>query len=167
MNQYQGFGNRVHTVNLTYLAQLVPAVGVDKDQVNKEKQNHNRKDSGLPRGSVVRNPPADAGDISLIPGSSGRSLEGGNGNPLQYYYQDNFMDRGAWQSVIHGFAKRQTGLKQLSMQWGEKENMWIHTPRPSESLSGNLRKFSLFSQSQISVVASFRAHITFAESIIS
>ena len=108
---------------ISYLAQLVPAVGVDKDQVNKEKQNHNRKNSGLPRGSVVRNPPADAGDISLIPGSSGRSLEGGNGNPLQYYYQHSFIDRGAWQAVIHGVAKRQTGLKQLSMQWGEKENM--------------------------------------------
>ena len=38
---------------------------------------------GFPGGSEVKNPPADAGDVSLILGS-GRSLGGGNGNPLQY-----------------------------------------------------------------------------------
>ena len=38
---------------------------------------------GFPGGSVVKNPPANAGDLSLIPGS-GRSPAGGNGNPLQY-----------------------------------------------------------------------------------
>ena len=103
---------------LSYLAQLVLDVGVHEDQVNKEKQNHNGKNSGLPRNSVVKNLPANAGasgDIGLIPGSSGRSLEGGNGKPLQYYYQDNLMDRGAWQAITHGVAKRQTGLKQMSM----------------------------------------------------
>ena len=36
---------------------------------------------GFPRGSVVKNPPANAGDVSSIPGS-GRSPGGGNGNPL-------------------------------------------------------------------------------------
>jgi len=36
---------------------------------------------GFPCGSVVKNPPADAGDMGLIPGS-GRSPEGGHGNPL-------------------------------------------------------------------------------------
>ena len=35
-------------------------------------------------GSVVKNPPPGTGDVSLIPGS-GRSLERGNGNPLQYF----------------------------------------------------------------------------------
>ena len=34
-------------------------------------------------GSVVNNPPANAGDAGLIPGS-GRSPGEGNGNPLQY-----------------------------------------------------------------------------------
>ena len=38
---------------------------------------------GFPGGSVVKNMPADAGDEDSIPGS-GRSPEGGNGNPLQY-----------------------------------------------------------------------------------
>ena len=38
----------------------------------------------LPKyGSVVENLPADAGDVSLIPGL-GRSPGEGNGNPLQY-----------------------------------------------------------------------------------
>ena len=38
---------------------------------------------GFPGGSVVKNPPAYAGDIGWIPGS-GRSPGEGNGNPLQY-----------------------------------------------------------------------------------
>ena len=37
----------------------------------------------FPGGSVAKNPPANAGDTGLIPGS-GRSPVGGNGNPLQY-----------------------------------------------------------------------------------
>jgi len=32
---------------------------------------------------VVKNPPANAGEVGFIPGSE-RSLGGGNGNPLQY-----------------------------------------------------------------------------------
>ena len=40
----------------------------------------------------------DEGDPGLIPGS-GRSPRGGNGNPLQYSYQDNLMDRGAWRAI--------------------------------------------------------------------
>ena len=43
---------------------------------------------GIPGGSVVKNPPADAGDISLIPGL-GRSPGEGNGNPLQYFCLGN------------------------------------------------------------------------------
>ena len=46
---------------------------------------------------VVKNPPACVGDIrdmGLIPGS-GRSPGGGNGNPLQYSYLENPMDREA------------------------------------------------------------------------
>ena len=37
----------------------------------------------------------NAGDLGLIP-ESGRSLEEGNGNPLQYSCLENSMDRGAW-----------------------------------------------------------------------
>ena len=39
--------------------------------------------SGFPSGSVVKNMPANAGDLGSIPGL-GRSPGGGHGNPLQY-----------------------------------------------------------------------------------
>ena len=49
---------------------------------------------------VVKNPPANTGDIGdtgLIPGL-GRSSGEGNGNPLQCSCLENPMDKGAWQS---------------------------------------------------------------------
>ena len=58
---------------------------------------------------VVKNPPTNAGDTGLIPGS-GRSPGGGNDNPLQYSCLESSMDRGAWQATIHGVAKSQTQL---------------------------------------------------------
>ena len=65
---------------------------------------------------VVKNPPADAGDISntgLIPGL-GRSSGGGHGNPLQYACLENPMDRGAWRATVHRMGKSWTRLKRLS-----------------------------------------------------
>ena len=50
---------------------------------------------GFPGGSVVKNMPVKAGDAGSIPGS-GRYPGEGNGNPLQYPYLENPMDRGAW-----------------------------------------------------------------------
>ena len=53
---------------------------------------------GFPGGSVVKNPPAnagDAGDMGLTPGS-GRFPGGRHGNMLQYSFLENSMDRGAW-----------------------------------------------------------------------
>ena len=47
---------------------------------------------------------AAAGDISSIPGL-GRSPGEGNGNPLQYSYLRNPMDRGAWQATVHGVTR--------------------------------------------------------------
>ena len=48
-------------------------------------------EEGFSCGSVVKTPPANAGDVGLIPGS-GRSPGGGNGNPLQYSYLKNPKD---------------------------------------------------------------------------
>ena len=62
---------------------------------------------GFPGGSMVKNPPANAGDVGLIPGL-GRSPGEGNGNPLQYSCLENPMDKGAWQATVHGAAKSQT-----------------------------------------------------------
>ena len=51
----------------------------------------------------------DAEDVSLILGL-GRSLGGWHGNPLQYSYLENPMDRGAWQATAHRVAKNGTQL---------------------------------------------------------
>ena len=59
---------------------------------------------GFLGGSVVKNLPANAGDIGSFPGS-GRSPGEGNGNPLQYSYLGNPMDRGAWWATVHGVAE--------------------------------------------------------------
>ena len=56
----------------------------------------------------------DVRNVGLIPGS-GRSPGGGSGNPLQYPYLENPMDRGAWWAMVHRVTKSQTKLKQLSM----------------------------------------------------
>ena len=64
---------------------------------------------------VVKNPPANAGDIrdvGSIPGS-GRSPGGEHGNPLQYSCLENPMDSGTWQDIVHGVAQSRTRLKQL------------------------------------------------------
>ena len=54
--------------------------------------------------SVVKNPPARAGDTGLIPGS-GRSPVEGNGNQPQYSCLENPMTRGAWWTTVHEVAK--------------------------------------------------------------
>ena len=61
---------------------------------------------------VVKNPPASAGDLGdagSISGS-GRFPGVGNGNPLQYSFLENPMDRGAWQAAVHGVTKSRTRL---------------------------------------------------------
>ena len=69
---------------------------------------------GFPGGSVVKYPPAsagDAGDMGLIPGME-RSPEGGNGNPLQYSCLGNPHGRRSLVSyTVHGVTKSQTRLK--------------------------------------------------------
>ena len=61
---------------------------------------------------MLKKLPTDAGDArdaSSIPGL-GRSLGGGNGNPLQYSCLENRMDRGAWQATVHEFTESWTQL---------------------------------------------------------
>ena len=62
---------------------------------------------------VVKNPPANAGDIrdvGLIP-ESGRSFGRGHGNPLQYFCLEHPMDRGAWQATVLRVVESRTQLK--------------------------------------------------------
>ena len=44
------------------------------------------------------------GNLGSIPGS-GRCPGEGNGYPLQYSCLENSMDRGTWQTTVHGVAK--------------------------------------------------------------
>ena len=65
---------------------------------------------GFPGDSVVKNPPANAGDIrdaSSIPGS-GRSPGGESDNPLQYSCLGNSMDGGTWEATVHGVTEPNT-----------------------------------------------------------
>ena len=59
---------------------------------------------GFPSGSVVKNLPANAGDVGSISGS-GRSPGEGNGTPPQYSCLENPMDRGAWWAAVNEAAK--------------------------------------------------------------
>ena len=58
---------------------------------------------GFTGGSVVKNLPANAGDLGSIP-ESGRSPGEENRNPLQYCLE-NPMDREAWWATVPGIAK--------------------------------------------------------------
>ena len=59
---------------------------------------------GFPGRSVVQNPPANAGDVGLIPGS-GRSPGRGNGSLLLYSCLGDPVDRGAWQAIVPGVRR--------------------------------------------------------------
>ena len=84
---------------------------------------------GLPDGSGVSNLPAIAEDGGLIPGS-GRSPEG-NGNPLQYSYLENPMDRGAlskfsffWFSL---WSPDKWWVIRMHLNTMRKAVLWVHS----------------------------------------
>ena len=58
---------------------------------------------------MVKNLPANAGDMDSIPGL-GRYFGGGNDNPLQYSCLENTMDIGACWDIVHGVTKSGTQL---------------------------------------------------------
>ena len=66
--------------------------------------------------SVCKESAGNAGDTGrcLFNPWVGKIPRGDHGNPLQYSCLENSMDRGAWQTAVHGVAKSQTQLKQLS-----------------------------------------------------
>ena len=59
---------------------------------------------GFPGGSDSKEFICNVGDPSLTPGS-GKSLEEGNGNSLQYSCLENAMDRGAWWARVYRVTK--------------------------------------------------------------
>ena len=62
---------------------------------------------------VLKNLPANAGDLGLI-SASGRSPGEGNGNPLRDSCLGNFKDREAWWATVHGVTKEQDKTLQLN-----------------------------------------------------
>ena len=69
---------------------------------------------------MVKNMPANAGDVGSIPGL-GRSPGEGSGNALQYFCLENSMDRGVWWATVHEVTK---SLTQLSMGVHERDKTW-------------------------------------------
>ena len=62
---------------------------------------------GFPGGTVVKNLPANPGDVGSI-SRLARSPREGNDNPLQYSCLRNPIERGAWRATVHGVAKSHT-----------------------------------------------------------
>ena len=58
----------------------------------------------FPGGSDGKASAYNVGDLGLIPGL-GRSPGEENGNPLQYSYLENPMERGAWWVTVHGVTR--------------------------------------------------------------
>ena len=65
------------------------------------------KEGGFPGGLVVKNLPANSGDVGSISGS-GRSPGEGNGYPPQYSCLEKPMDRGAWRAAVHAVMDSDT-----------------------------------------------------------
>ena len=87
------------------------SVNIDLGPYVGRRPHGNQNHSGLSKSRkvmlVVKNPPANAGDVrdsSSVPGS-GRSSGGGHGNPLQYSCLGNLMIRGVWQAIDHRVAE--------------------------------------------------------------
>ena len=76
-------------------------------------KNHHVKQGIFQVALVVKNMPANARDVDLIPGS-GRSPGGGNGNPLLYSCLENPMDRGGWLAAVDRIIKSESQLKELN-----------------------------------------------------
>ena len=77
---------------------------------------------------MVKNPPANAGDIrgtGSISGS-GRSPGGEHGNPLQYSCMGNPRDTGTWQATVHRVAKSRTRLKRLNTDTQYLIHLFLH-----------------------------------------
>ena len=82
---------------------------------------------GFPGGSGVKNLPANAGDMGLIPGLE-RSPGEGSGIPLQYSCLGNPMDRGAWTGYSPWGLKESDMTKQLT-----HTHTHTHTHTPQEA----------------------------------
>ena len=108
---------------------------------------------------VVKNLPANAGDVSSIPGL-GRSAGVGNADPLQYSCLGNPTDRGAWQVTVHGTTNSwtqhtHTHTLHVDLQWRYSLNL-------ASLFSSHSYLFSTQYQQCIHVSPSLPGHPTWA-----
>ena len=95
----------------------------------------------FPGGSDSKESACDAGDPGLITGLRISPGEG-KGNPLQYSWLENSMDRGTWQATVHGCHKESDMTKHLTFSFtiAEQGKQWIQKDRrvvcKPERLSG-------------------------------
>ena len=103
---------------------------------------------------MAENPPANEGEIrdaGLIPGA-GRPTGEGNGNPLQYSFLENSMDRGAWQAspqgqkasarpevTEHRRLRASQGAQEFTSQVVKSPPANLGDPRDGGSMSGSRR----------------------------
>ena len=92
---------------------------------------HDPMDHRFCGGSGNKASACNVGDPGSIP-RSGRSPREGNGNPLQYSWLENAMDRGAWWATVHGTAKSWTWLSDFTFTFMD------HSP-PGSSVHGILQ----------------------------
>ena len=85
---------------------------------------------------VVKNPPANAGDLKdagSIP-ESGRSPGEGHGNPLQYSFLENPMERGTWQATVHTVTELDM-TEVLLISWLQSPSAVILEPKKIKSVT--------------------------------
>ena len=94
---------------------------------------------GFPGGTRGKESTCNAGDVRVsgsIPGLGSSSVRG-HGNPLQYFYLENPMDRGAWRATVYRATKGRTWLQDLApTHIFSKKNMFIKnsSSRKAQSL---------------------------------
>ena len=98
----------------------------------------------FPGGTVVKNPPVNAGDTedarSIL--GSGRAPGGGQGNPLHYSCLDNYKDRRDWCATDHGVANSQTWLRDCAHSYtcinkGDKRQLLFNSRMPTNKCERN------------------------------
>ena len=101
---------------------------------------------------MVKNPPADAGNVSLIPGS-GRSPGEGNGNTLQYSCLRNSIVRGAWQAI------QSLGLQRVGHNFVTKQQQSFQAWFPCLKNSDNKTHLTELWELNDNLCASTRSYI--------
>ena len=113
---------------------------------------------GFPGSSDGKESACNAEDLGSIR-ELGRSPREGNGNPLQYSFPENSMDRGARQATVHGVAKRWTQLSNFHFNHFNTEDRDLAPPPPpkkkKKQFSGN-SYFAVKKSSKISTISSKR-----------